>query len=298
MEKNPYSFDNVIIHYGTPRHSGRYPWGSGDRPRQHVSWFKKRKERKNVEKNNFEKYVDSPEFLKGDYKKYKEKNNKWLSVVNNKPLANKDTIDNGPNWRFADGDVKNKKSRLRLEAGTKKEDKNNNVIDVEYKNVKDEKKSSKKSYESPSIKREMDQETATKVIKADTEYRKAVKENEDIRNPKTSSTDLAKAANYMNKVSQGTDNLSRGVDKAWTSIHDAKYKNEDRSKNVRGLSNEELRRVVERIRLDQQYNELTMPPKSKGYDRAMAALAVLGSAATVTATGISIVASIKALKGR
>ena len=23
-----------LVHYGTPRHSGRYPWGSGDRPYQ------------------------------------------------------------------------------------------------------------------------------------------------------------------------------------------------------------------------------------------------------------------------
>lgn len=140
-----------------------------------------------------------------------------------------------------------------------------------------------------------------KETKNEKEQKQETKERvEQTENEKkeVSSTDLAKAANYVNKASQGTDNLSRGVDKAWTSIHDAKYKNEDRSKNVRGLSNEELRRVVERIRLDQQYNELTMPPKSKGYDRAMAALAILGSAATVTATGISIAASIKALKGK
>lgn len=26
--------ENELYHYGTPRHSGRYPWGSGDRPYQ------------------------------------------------------------------------------------------------------------------------------------------------------------------------------------------------------------------------------------------------------------------------
>ena len=30
---------NDIIHYGTPRHSGRYPWGSGENPYQHEAWF-------------------------------------------------------------------------------------------------------------------------------------------------------------------------------------------------------------------------------------------------------------------
>lgn len=32
-------YKNYILHYGTPRHSGRYPWGSGDNPYQHESWF-------------------------------------------------------------------------------------------------------------------------------------------------------------------------------------------------------------------------------------------------------------------
>ena len=29
-----------LMHYGTPRHSGRYPWGSGDNPYQHESSFR------------------------------------------------------------------------------------------------------------------------------------------------------------------------------------------------------------------------------------------------------------------
>ena len=24
--------EKILEHYGTPRHSGRYPWGSGDNP--------------------------------------------------------------------------------------------------------------------------------------------------------------------------------------------------------------------------------------------------------------------------
>ena len=28
-------FEDELAHYGTPRHSGRYPWGSGDDPYQH-----------------------------------------------------------------------------------------------------------------------------------------------------------------------------------------------------------------------------------------------------------------------
>ncbi|MDF2800243.1 MAG: hypothetical protein K0S61_146 [Anaerocolumna sp.] len=31
--------NNIILHYGTPRHSGRYPWGSGDSPEQRNKSF-------------------------------------------------------------------------------------------------------------------------------------------------------------------------------------------------------------------------------------------------------------------
>lgn len=33
---------DYLAHYGTPRHSGRYPWGSGDDPYQHEAWYKGR----------------------------------------------------------------------------------------------------------------------------------------------------------------------------------------------------------------------------------------------------------------
>jgi len=34
--------NDLLIHYGTPRHSGRYPWGSGDDPYQHSGNFASR----------------------------------------------------------------------------------------------------------------------------------------------------------------------------------------------------------------------------------------------------------------
>jgi len=33
--------DDILIHYGTPRHSGRYPWGSGEDPYQSARTFRK-----------------------------------------------------------------------------------------------------------------------------------------------------------------------------------------------------------------------------------------------------------------
>ncbi len=36
--------DYVLMHYGMPRRSGRYPWGSGDNPYQHSGDFLSRVE--------------------------------------------------------------------------------------------------------------------------------------------------------------------------------------------------------------------------------------------------------------
>ena len=40
MEVNEQEYDAYLIHYGTPRHSGRYPWGSGDNPYQRNASFR------------------------------------------------------------------------------------------------------------------------------------------------------------------------------------------------------------------------------------------------------------------
>jgi len=107
---------------------------------------------------------------------------------------------------------------------------------------------------------------------------------------------LEQASDQFKKVSSGMDSISTGIDKAYKALHNSKYKNVDRSKELESLTNQELRQVIERIKLNQEYNQLTMPSKSKGYDRTMAALAVLGSMATVTATGLSIAAGVKSLR--
>lgn len=133
-------------------------------------------------------------------------------------------------------------------------------------------------------------------LKEDTEYRKALAENEALRHPKTSSADLSKAAGHFKGAASSLETVSKGVSNAWEALHNAKYRNKDRSKNVQELSNAELRNTIERIKLDQEYNRITMPQKSKGYDRTMAALSVIGTAATVTATGLSIAAGVKALR--
>ena len=220
--KNPLYLKNrddskmELKHYGTPRHSGRYPWGSGKRPKQRL-------ERSKDEDDNF--------------------------IVSGSRVV----------------------SSARSTISKKKE------------------KKGKEKDKSPIQK-------AADAVKEDTAYRKALAENQRIRHPKLSPNDLTTAATKFKDASNYMDSVSKGVSSAWNDLHNAKYRNKDRSKKVKDLSNAELQNVIARIRLEQEYNRITMPQKKSGYDKTMAALSVIGTAATITATGLSIAAGVKALK--
>lgn len=218
--KNPLYLKNrdeskmELKHYGTPRHSGRYPWGSGKRPKQRL-------ERSKDEDDDF--------------------------IV----------------------------SGSRVVSGVR------STVSKEKKQKESEKSPKKK---------------ATEALKEDTAYRKALAENESLKKMKISSADLAKSAGHFKGAASSMESVSKGVSNAWDDLHNAKYRNKDRSKEVKDLSNAELQNVITRIRLEQEYNRITMPQKKSGYDKTMAALSVIGTAATVTATGLSIAAGVKALR--
>lgn len=220
--KNPLYIKNrddskmELKHYGTPRHSGRYPWGSGKRPKQRL-------ERSKDEDDDF--------------------------IVSGSRVV----------------------SSARSTISKKKE------------------KKGKEKEKSPIQK-------ATDAVKADTAYRKALAENQRTRHPKLSPDDLTTAATKFKDASKYMVDVSNGVSSAWNDLHNAKYRNKDRSKKVKDLSNAELQNVIARIKLEQEYNRITMPQKKSGYDKTMAALSVIGTAATVTATGLSIAAGVKALR--
>lgn len=278
------------------RSNGHVPGSQGGKIHQFFS--------KRVGRKRMNDYINSPEFVRGDYSGYVGKNATTLMKAKNRVMDNY----SGPNWTYGrrDQEVTFKKPKPRLTAGssevnkTAAEQKSSNKKKYDSpelnKTTAEQKSSNKKKYDSPSFVKSMDQKAATEVLKADTEYRKARAENEALRHPKTSSADLAKAAGHFKGAASSLETVSKGVGNAWEALHNAKYRNEDRSKNVKDLSNAELRSTIERIKLDQEYNRITMPQKSKGYDRTMAALSVIGTAATVTATGLSIAAGVKALR--
>jgi len=279
--QDPLENGKSLSHFGN-KNSGRYPKGSGDRPYQHVSWRQRRKQRKQAAKD-LEDYVNSPEFLNGKYSEYKAKKNGNGLATSNKGsnelvIKKPESESNDPNWRYAD--VKFKKPKPRLGEGT---------LNGEVQDSNNKKEKNNKKQEYINAKPVKDKEEIPTI-----DYQQPVKEKQ--KKDPMSSQDTAKAASYFKGASSLTGEVSKGVDKAWGALHDLKYGNEDRSKNVRGLTNEELRRTIERIKLDQEYNKLTMPPKSQGYDRTMAALGALGSVMAVTATGLTVAAGFKKLR--
>ena len=269
---------------GWTREKGHVPGSQGGKL---YELFSKRAGRKRIKD-----YINSPEFIRSDYSGYVGKNVTALMKAESRTMDNY----SGPNWTYGhrNQEVTFKKPKPRLTSGSS--DKKKYDSPELNKITTEQKSSNKKKYDSPSVGKSMDQKTATEALKADTEYRKALAENEALKHPKTSSADLSKAAGHFKGAASSLETVSKGVGNAWEALHNAKYRNEDRSKNVRELSNAELRNTIERIKLDQEYNRITMPQKSKGYDRTMAALSVIGTAATVTATGLSIAAGVKALR--
>ena len=266
------------------RSNGHVPGSQGGKIHQFFS--------KMVGRKRMDDYINSPEFVRGDYAGYVGKNVTTLMKTKSRMMDNY----SGPNWTYGrrDQEVTFKKPKPRLTAGSSNKKKYDSP--ELNKTAAEQKSSNKKKYDSPSFAKSLDQKAATEVLKADTAYRKALAENEALKHPKISSADLSGAADQFKGAASSLETVSKGVSNAWEALHNAKYRNEDRSKNVQELSNAELRNTIERIKLDQEYNRITMPQKSKGYDRTMAALSVIGTAATVTATGLSIAAGVMALK--
>ncbi len=98
-----------------------------------------------------------------------------------------------------------------------------------------------------------------------------------------------KVANDANKATQEAIGGAR-------KIIDAAYRNKPKVNRAEGLSNEELQKRINRLRLEKDYNSLTDEDTDKGYEKAMLALSTIGSVATIAATTTGIIATIKAVK--
>lgn len=109
---------DYIAHYGTKRHSGRYPYGSGDRPYQSSPTMAKREAKKTLSEAS-NKNKEAAKIYRGatKYRKQSEKLNKKIGKVlaNDKNLASAKTEKEydkalGENKKFRKLDAKRAKS--------------------------------------------------------------------------------------------------------------------------------------------------------------------------------------------
>lgn len=104
--------------------------------------------------------------------------------------------------------------------------------------------------------------------------------------------DIENFGKKVSDVNNATRTLGSNVEIIYRHIRNSKKKKNRAS----GLTDDELRTAINRIQMEQRYNELTASKKSSGYEKTMAALAIIGSAATIAGTGITIASGIKKLR--
>ena len=101
------------------------------------------------------------------------------------------------------------------------------------------------------------------------------------------------------QIAKGVDSITKETTRVGNRIID-RVESRARQKNnvnrAKGKSDEELRRTVNRIRLEREYNSLTSPEISKGYSTARNILETIGSISTIGLAGVGIYATIKNLK--
>lgn len=68
--------------------------------------------------------------------------------------------------------------------------------------------------------------------------------------------------------------------------------------NAKGKSDEQLRREINRIRLEREYNSLTNEDTSRGYETAKTVLEVVGSVSTIALSAVGIYGTIKSIKSK
>ena len=93
-------------------------------------------------------------------------------------------------------------------------------------------------------------------------------------------------------IKNTTDDLINGTSKILKSMYD----NKKLKNNAKGLSNEELRDRIARIRLEKEYNQLTAKNTHSGYEKTMRILNTIGTVVTVGAGVVSIAAGFKNMK--
>lgn len=102
----------------------------------------------------------------------------------------------------------------------------------------------------------------------------------------------SKAEILVGDTAKSTEDITKNVGKILTTINKYKKQNDEPIT----LTDKELSDAIRRLEMEQRYASLTSSQKESGYERAMDALAVIGSTTAIAASGVAIAAGIYNIK--
>lgn len=123
---------------------------------------------------------------------------------------------------------------------------------------------------------------------SDGAWKRDKKQGKD-KGPTSSAEQFARGIDTITKETTRVGN--RLIDRA-----ESRARQKNAVNRAKGKSDEELRRTVNRIRLEREYNSLTEPEISKGYSTARNILETIGSVSTIALAATGIYATVKNLK--
>lgn len=95
------------------------------------------------------------------------------------------------------------------------------------------------------------------------------------------------------KIANDTNKATQEAISAANKILNAAESRKPKKNRAASLSDDELRKRINRLQMERTYNSLTSEEKSSGYEKAMLALSVIGSVTGIAATATGIVATVK-----
>lgn len=98
-------------------------------------------------------------------------------------------------------------------------------------------------------------------------------------------------------LSRMTDNVVTNVTSQVNKLYNDKHRQDKSQIDLSSVSDEDLRRIVNRMNLEQQYRNLSPTYVSKGEVAVKEGLAAIGALSSLTASGLGIALAIKKLRG-
>lgn len=267
-----------LAHDGTKRKSGRYRWGEGARPYQHEP---QKREMYLTMKNYGSTFGKANGFSKKTaVTSAKVMVDNW--DVDMDSIVSGDEFSNSYKKSYSNGALLYERKKYASPVF------NTNPSNEELTYIKNRKKLEKDVQDSFEVESEAKSPNSNQNDSTNT------KKDPWVRTEKggKDKPNISPAERTARDVKNTTDDLINGASKILKSIAD----NKKLKNNAKGLSNEELRDRIARIRLEKEYNQLTAKDTHAGYDKTMRILNAIGAVVSVGAGVVSIAAGVKNMK--